>query len=268
MQGVEKRLYDELLKLQELEQIDPQTNQSYRTKFLQRFKWKSSVLNEAQKQQVEELLVELSDIFAKHRFDVGYNSEIIMKLTPEHVQPAYTQSPPKPFHLREELQVQLALLQYIGIITSLNHSKYGSPIFAHRKTNGELRILVDLRRINLFLLHDYHKNKFPISTMADTTAHFAGKSLFCKLDCSQTYHCIQMADPFSVQLLAFNFASSTMAYQRLARGLNRAVTGFNAFVRNYLEPCLSANICTQHMDDIGCGVDSPEQLLLYVRELF
>ena len=268
LQGVEKRIYDELSKLQELDQIDPQTNQSYRKKFLQRFEWKDSVLNEAQKQQVEELLVEFSEIFAKHRFDVGYNSEITMKLTPEHDQPVYTQSPPTPIHLREELQVELALLQHFGIITSLNHSKYSSPIFAHRKTNGELRILVDLRRINHLLLHDYHNNNFPISTMADTTAHFAGKSLFCKLDCSQAYHCVQMADPLSVQLLAFNFASRTMAYQRLARGLNRAVTGFSAFVRNYLEPCLSANICTQFMDDIGCGVDSPEQLLPYLRQIF
>ena len=47
--------------------------------------------------------------------------------------------------------------------------------------------------------------------MADTTAHTAGKSIFCKLDCSQAYYCVQMADPLSVQLLAFNFASGTMA---------------------------------------------------------
>ena len=127
---------------------------------LQIFKWKNSVLNEAQK-QVEELLVEISDIFAKHRFDVGYNSETRMKLTPDHDQPVYTQSPPTPIHLREELQVELALLQYFGIINSLNHSQYSSPTFAHRKTNGELRILVDLRRTNHFLLHDYHKNNLP-----------------------------------------------------------------------------------------------------------
>ena len=117
-------------------------------------------------------------------------------------------------------------------------------------------------------MHDYDNNNFPISTMADTTAHFAGKSLFCKLDCSQAYHCVQMTDPLSVQLLAFNFASRRIADQRLARELNRAVTGFSAFVRNYLEPCFSASICTQFMDDIGCRVDSPEQLLPYLRQNF
>ena len=213
-------------------------------------------------------MLEFSDIIAKQRFDVGYNAENTTKLTSEHEQSVYTQSPPTRIHLRDELQVELALLQYLWIITSVNHSKYRRPISAHCKTNGERRILVDLRRINNLLLHDYHNNNFPISTMAETTAHFAGKSLFCKLDCSQAYHCVQMADPLSVHLLAFNFASRTMAYQRLARGLNRAERGFSAIVRNYLEKCLSANSCTQFMDDLGCRVDSPEQLFPYFRQIF
>ena len=208
---------------------------------------------------------EFLDIFAKHIFDVGYNSEISTKLRPEYDQPVNTQSSPAPIQLREELQVELTLLQFFGINTSLNHSKYSSPIFSHRKPNGELKILVDLRRINHLLLQDYHNNNFPISTMADTTAHFAGKSIFCKLDCSQAYHCVIMADSLSVQLLAFKFAFRTMAYQRLARGLIRSVTGFSAFLKNYLEPCLSANVCTQFMDDIECGAESGEQLIPNLR---
>ena len=77
-----------------------------------------------------------------------------------------------------------------------------------------------------------------------------------------------MADPLSVPLLAFNFASRTMAYQRLATGLNRAVTGFSALVRTYLKPCFSANVCTQFMDDIGCRVESTEQLIPTLQLIF
>ena len=143
---------------------------------------KDSVLSETQKRQVEELLVEFLDKFAKHGLDVAYNSKITMKLTPENDQPLY---PTTPIHLREELQVELALLKYFGKIPSLNHSKYCSPIFAHHKPYGKVRSLVDLQRINHLLLHDYHNNNFPISTMADITTHFTGKYFFCKLDCSQ-----------------------------------------------------------------------------------
>ena len=77
-----------------------------------------------------------------------------------------------------------------------------------------------------------------------------------------------MADRLLVQLLAFNFAYRTVAYQRLARSLNTSGTGFIAFVRNYLEPCLSANVCTQFMDDIGCGLESIEQVIPNLRLIF
>ena len=111
LKGVEKRIYNELEKLRELDSIYPHINNEYRNQFPQRFKWNESVLKADEKQQVEDLLIEFSDIFAKRRFDVGYNAEFSMKLTTEHDQPVYTQSPPTPIHLREELQVELALLQ-------------------------------------------------------------------------------------------------------------------------------------------------------------
>ena len=66
--------------------------------------------------------------------------------------------------------------------------------------------------------------------MSDAINYFAGKKLFTKLDCSQAYHCVQMADDISVQLLAFNFALRTYAYKCLAQGLNRSVTGFSSFI--------------------------------------
>ena len=42
------------------------------------------------------------DIFAKHRFDVGYNKELKIKLKPERHSPVYLQSPLTPIHLRNE----------------------------------------------------------------------------------------------------------------------------------------------------------------------
>ena len=61
--------------------------------------------------------------------------------------------------------------------------------------------------------------------MSDAINYFSGKKLFTKLDCSQAYHCVQMADDVSVQLLAFNFASRIYAYKCLAQGLNKSLTG-------------------------------------------
>ena len=265
---VQQQIYQKLTELQRLEKMDPANKDEDREVFLNSFDWTTSVLTGNEKTELSNLLVDYADIFAKHRFDVGYNTEMAIKLTPEHSMPTYMQSPPTPIHLKDELLIELALMQYYDIITTLPNSKYSSPIFAHRKPSGKLRLLVDLRRINHLLRHDYADNNFPISNMTDSTNHFAGKKLFCKLDCSQAYHCIQMADDQSIQLLAFNFNSRTFAYRRLAQGLSKSVTGFSSFVRHYLDPCLAADLCTQFMDDIGCGANSFPEMISSLRKIF
>ena len=104
--------------------------------------------------------------------------------------------------------------------------------------------------------------------MTDATNHFAGKNLFWKLDCSQADHCVQMADDLPVQLLAINFASRTFAYNCLAQGLNKTVTGFSSFVKHYLDPCLAAKVCTQFMDDIAVEVNNFVEMIPALRKIF
>ena len=83
-------------------------------------------------------------------------------------------------------------------------------------------VLVDLREKNTRIAYDYIGINQPVNTLTDASQHMAGKDLFCKLDCSQAYHCLQMADQQSIELLAFNFASRTIAYRRMAQGLSRS----------------------------------------------
>ena len=93
---------------------------------------------------MENLLVQFNDIFARRRFDIGISNDFKMKLTPIHDRASYSQSPPNPLNLKEDSQVELALLHKYGAITTLSFSKYASLLFAQRKPNGKLRPLVDL----------------------------------------------------------------------------------------------------------------------------
>ena len=217
---LQREIFEQLLKLQEMEKLHPKGNHQDKITFLSKFPWEKLALNDEQKAVVGELLVEFSDIFAKHRFEVGYNTDLKKKLTPERSIPIYEQGPPTPVHLRNQLQVELALMHYYGLITTLSQSRDSSPLFAQRKNSGRLRLLIDLRKVNHLLNNDYVNTNFPISNMSDEINYFAGKKLFTKLDFSQAYHCVQMADDVSVQLLAFNFASRIYAYKCLAQGLN------------------------------------------------
>ena len=196
------------------------------------------------------------------------NKELKVKLTPKDDKAVYSQSLLMPIHLKEDLIVELALMHKYGIITVLPFSKYASPIFAQRWSNGKLRLLVDLRKMNGLIADDYTNNNHPGSTLSDAAQHLAGKSLFWKLDCSQAYHCLQMADQRSVQMLAFNFASRTFAYKRLAQGLSRSVSAFSSFMCEYLDPVVKADQCAQYVADIGIAANNATDLTRNIRAVF
>ena len=265
---IQARILRELRDLKQIENLNPLNSPEQRHQFLANFKWDNSQLTPDEKAAVEQVLVDFNDIFARHRLDIGINTEFKIKLTPKNDQPVYSQSLPCPINLKEDLTVELALMHYYGIITTLPFSKYASPIFAQRKPNGKLRLLVDLRKINNLISDDYSNNNHPVSTLSDAAQHLAGKKLFCKLDCSQAYHVLQMADQKSVELLAFNFASRTFAYLRLAQGLSRSLSSFSSFMREFLDSAIKADKCAQYVDDIGIAANSATQLIQNIRDVF
>ena len=265
---IQRRILQELRNLQEAEQLNPQNDDESRSKFLSNFDWKDSMLQQHEIKKIESLLIEYHDIFARHRFDIGMNEEFTVKLTPKDDSPAYSQSLPTPVNLKEDILVELALLHKYGTITTLPVSKYASPIFAQKKPNEKLRLLVDLRKINNLISDDYINNNHPVSTLTDAAQHMAGKKLFCKLDCSQAYHCLPMADQRSVEMLAFNFASRTFAYGRLAQGLSRALSAFSSFMREYLDKVIKADQGAQYVDDIGIAANDADHLIKNLKATF
>ena len=163
-------------------------------KLLERFAWTDTLLTETEKRAVENIFVKYHDIFARHRMNIGMNTEFKLILTPKDDRAVYSQNVLMPIHLKKDLIVELALLHKEEIITVLPFSKYASPIFSQRKPKAKLRLRVDLRKINTLIADSYTDNNHPVSTLSDAIQHLAGKSLFCKLDCSQACHCLQIAE--------------------------------------------------------------------------
>ena len=127
---------------------------------------------------------------------------------------------------------------------------------------------MDLRKINTLTADDYTNNNHQVSTLLDAAQHLAGKSLFCKLDCSHAYHCLQMADQRSLEMLAFNFASRTFAYKRLAQGLSGSVSAFSSFMREYLDPVVKADQCAQYVDLIGISANNATDITRNIPAVF
>ena len=134
---IQTRIFNELNQLQDEEKLNPQGSTEARNKFLKLFDWTDTLLTETEKQAIEDILVEYHDIFARHRMDIGMNTEFKVKLTPKDDKAVYSQSLPMPIHLKEDLIVELALMHKYGIITVLPFSKYASAPYLHKGSPTE-----------------------------------------------------------------------------------------------------------------------------------
>ena len=71
-----------------------------------------------------------------------------------------------------------------------------------------------------------------------------------------------MADYQSIQTLAFNFATRTLAYRRLQH------SAFSSYMREYLDKAIKADQCAQYIDDIGIDANDTKQLCTNIRTVF
>ena len=80
---IQTRILNELNELKDKEKLNPQESTDCRNKFLKLFDWNDTLLTETEKQAIEDILVEYHDNFARHRMDIGMNTEFKVKLTPK-----------------------------------------------------------------------------------------------------------------------------------------------------------------------------------------
>ena len=130
--------------------------------------------------------------------------------------------------------------------------------------NGKLGPLVDLMKNNQIMTDDYINNNLPVNTLTDAQQHMVAKKVFCKLDRSQAYHCLQR----SIGMLALNFASRTIAYRPLVQRLSRALSAISSFMREYLDQVIKTDQCAQYVDDIGIAANDADQLIKKITATF
>ena len=87
---IQTRILNKLNELKDKEKLNPQENIESRNKFLKRFDWTDTLLSEKEKQAIEDILVECHDIFARHRMDIGMNTDFKVKLNPKDDKAVYS----------------------------------------------------------------------------------------------------------------------------------------------------------------------------------
>ena len=162
--------------------MNPERVREPQLKLFKRFHGTYTLLTEAEKQAVEDNLVEYHSTFAS------------MKLTPKDDKAVHSRSPPRLIHPKEDLRVELPLINQNGSFRVLPFSKYASLIFTGRRPNGELFLHVNIRKIKSLIADACTNKNHPVSTLSDAAEFLAVKFLFDQLDCPQACHCLQRAD--------------------------------------------------------------------------
>ena len=84
-----------------------------------------------------------------------------------------------PFHVRRKVEAKLDELQRLDIIEPVNGpTPWVSPLVIVPKLNGEVRICVDMRRVNTAVIRE----RYPIPTVEEILQDLTGARVFSKLD--------------------------------------------------------------------------------------
>ena len=149
------------------------------------------------------------------------------------VKPIAQQQRRIPFHLRQQVQVELDKLVAQDIIERVPENEktdWVSPIVCVPKKNREIRLCVDMRAANNAIKRVRH----PIPTVKNISIYLNGATVFSKLDLTQAYHQLEPS-PKSPHITTFTTHMGLFRYKRLNYGTNSAAETFQHMLQTSLQ---------------------------------
>ena len=135
------------------------------------------------------------------------------------------------FHVRKDIEKKLKELQDLDIIEDVDGpTPWVLPLVAVPKSNGDIRVCVDMRRVNEAILREHH----PIPTLEETLQDLNGTTVFSKLDLRWGYHQVEL-HPESRVLTTFSTHMGVKRYERLIFGLSSASEIYQHIIQEVLQ---------------------------------
>ena len=122
------------------------------------------------------------------------------------------------FGLRDKVEAKIQNLLDLDIIEHVEKpTPWVSPIVVVPKPNNDIRITVDMRRVNEAILRERH----PIPTVEELLQDMSESRVFTKLDLKMGYHQLEL-HPDSRDVTTFVTHCGLFRYKRLVMGINAA----------------------------------------------
>jgi len=147
-----------------------------------------------------------------------------------------------PFSMEDKVEAELRKLIAADVIESIESSTYVSPIVVATKSNGQIRLCVDFRQMNKYIVVD----QFPIPSSEELFSRIKDAKVFSKIDLQSAYHQIEL-DPKSRDITAFITHLGLFRFKKLPFGLASAPAVFSRVLTKVLSGC---NNTISYFDDI------------------
>jgi hypothetical protein len=137
----------------------------------------------------------------------------------------------------------------------------GAPILFVKKPDKNLRLCVDYRAFNKFII----RNRHPLPLIDETINRLAGIKVYTKLDLRDAYHRIRIK-PGDKWKIAFRTRYGHYEYIIIPFNLTNAPATFQAYINETLNNYLDT-FCVAYIDDICIYNDSLEKHEEHVRKV-
>ncbi|XP_073792914.1 retrovirus-related Pol polyprotein from transposon opus [Danio rerio] len=195
---------------------------------------------------------EVSSAFAKHDLDVGHVSGATHRIElMEHVpfKERTRRVSPADF---DDLKKHLLDLLASEIIEESN-SPYASPVVLVRKKNGDLRMVVDYRKLNKLTKRD----AYPLPRIEETFTLLSGSKWFSVLDLKSGYYQLEVEESDRPKT-AFTTPFGNWQFRRLPQGLTNSPAMFQRTMEKVMAG-LNLQEVIAFLDDLIIFSDTLEQ---------
>ncbi|KAJ9529231.1 hypothetical protein QJQ45_007908 [Haematococcus lacustris] len=218
-------------------------------------------VSHAQRQHLQELLDEYSDVFQPitglpPERAVGHSIPLQPDGKPP-ARPSYRMSKPE----QDELRKQITDLLAKGLIEP-SSSPYAAPVLFVQKKSGELRMCIDYRQLNKITIRD----QYPLPRIDDLFDQLAGKTVFSSLDLQAGYHQIRIPAE-DVPKTAFRTPMGHYQFKVLCFGLTNAPATFQRVMNEAFAEVIN-DCALVYLDDILVMSKNSEEHLVHLRRVF
>ena len=136
-----------------------------------------------------------------------------------------------PIPLIPKVKQELKRMEDAGVIKKATElTDWCSPMVVVPKQNGDVRVCVDLRRLN----REVRRERYVLPTLEDMVTKLSGATVFTHLDLTSGYYHIEL-DPNSTKLTTFITPYGRYCFKRLPFGISSASETFQRRMTELLE---------------------------------